>query len=132
VRYQNQSISSFQVAAPPDADDLRPGHDFRLMAASIVKGAGRLWVWDAEHDRVLLYDKASGDYLEQYLAAPGTPALSGMKGMFVIEGEAGPSTLVWTNGTQLLSTSLVDVSAVAPSPSPSGGPSAGPSTSASP
>ncbi|MFI5253934.1 MAG: hypothetical protein ACHQ15_00530 [Candidatus Limnocylindrales bacterium] len=134
VRYVQGHIDSFQLADPPDADDVRPGHDYRLMAASPVADAGRMWLWDAEWKRVLLFSKSTSEYLEQYMAAPGQEGFATMRGMYVVEGEGAPAVMIWTDGSQLLSTTLTQTGGPAASPSPSAGSSAsvGASPSGSP
>jgi hypothetical protein len=73
-------------------------------------------------------EKASGDYLEQYVAQTGAAPLADMRGMFVVDGaQAGqPQVLVWADAGRLLATPLTDASA-APSPSPTASPSPAPS-----
>jgi hypothetical protein len=134
VRYQQGRIDSFQLALPPDADDLRKGHDYRLMAASVVHSEGRIWLWDAEHARVLEFSKTTSEYVAQYRAAPGSTPLDGLREMYVVEGEGLPSVLVWTDGRQLLTTSLAEAAGPggSPSPAPGGSPSPAPGGSPSP
>ena len=122
-------VDSFQLARPPDADDVRPGHDYRLMDASAVRGDGQIWIWDATHARVLLYAKATGAYVEQYVAAPGATKLDGLQGMYVVEGEGVPPVMVWTDGRQLLTTTLQQLGAPGASPTPGATGSPGPSGS---
>jgi hypothetical protein len=131
VRYQQGLIDSFQLAAPPDAEDLRQGHDYRYMAASDVRGEGRLWLWDAEHARVLVFSKSTGGYLEQFRAAPAATSLEALHGMFMTEGEGTPAVLYWTDGQRLLSTTLTSPGTPAASPSPAASQSPGISPSAS-
>jgi hypothetical protein len=131
VRFQQGLINSFRLAAPPDADDLRLGHDYRYMAASPVSGEGRLWLWDADHARVLAFAKTTGEYLEQYVAATGTATLDGLRGMFVVEGAGAAPVLYWTDGTRLLSTRLASPGTpdATPSPAATATPKTSPSSS---
>jgi hypothetical protein len=80
------------------------------------------------HERIVLAEKASGDYLEQYVAMAGGPALKGLRGMFVATAASAgqPEVLVWADGGRLLTTPLVDpnrLPPVSPSPADSASPS---------
>jgi hypothetical protein len=93
-RYYSGSQTSFALDPPPDEDDLRPGHDYRLLAATGVRGDGNLYVWDRPWSRVLVYDKAAGAYSAQYLAANGAPALADLTGAVVDRGHTQPALLI--------------------------------------
>jgi hypothetical protein len=127
IRYQSGRADSYELALPPDDGDVRPGHDYRQLAIGPVRREGRIWLWDGEHQRVLAMDKASGDYIEQYVALPGTEALADVRGMFVVDGAqpGQPQILVWADAGRLLASPLTDAS-VLPSPSPTASPSPSP------
>ena len=60
------------------------------------KGSGQLFIWDSQWQRILVYDKVDGTYVEQYLAAAGAPPLSDLTGMYIIDrGVTQPPILVW-------------------------------------
>ena len=133
IRYQSGRADDFEIALPPDNDDLRPGHDYRLLAAGPQRREGRLWIWDAEHQRLLAFSKLSGDYLEQYVAARSAAPLDGLRGAYVVEGGEGATpTLLWSDGKRLLAASLLAPATPGTSPSPSGSGSPGPSPSQNP
>jgi hypothetical protein len=100
------------------------------MDASSVRGEGMIWLWDADHARVLLFSKSTGAYVEQYQAALGGTELKSLKAMYVVEGEGAPAVLIWTDGQQLLSTTLTQPGAPGASPTP--GASSSPGGSVSP
>jgi hypothetical protein len=127
IRFQSGRADDYELEVPPDDGDVRPGHDYRQVASDPVRREGRVWLWDGEHDRLLAMEKSSGDYIEQFVGAPGSEALADVRGMFVVDGaKAGdPRVLVWADAGRLLATPLVDVSA-APSPSPTASPSPSP------
>lgn len=136
LRYFNGRRTTFELDRPPDTGDLRPGWDLHLLAATGTRGVGRLYVWDAQHERVIAYDKAEGSYIEQYVAQPEGPSFSDLRGMFVVErGEAEPPLLVWANGQAVYQTVLeppaepVDEPSASPSratPRPQISPGSGP------
>jgi hypothetical protein len=124
LRYTNGRRTSFQLEAPPDAADLRPGLDLGRMGASGTRGVGRLFVWDGRHDRILAHDKGDGTFLEQYIGGEDGPAFSNVRGMVVVErGEVEPPLLYWTNGQALFQTVLE--APPDPDEEPSPGPGAG-------
>ena len=99
----------FALAEPPDAGDLRPGHDYQIVAgAGTATSRGRLYLYDALHDRVVGFDKEDGAYIGQWAPAPDEPQMDDVRGMYVIPGKAvkkqrDPDTLVWvTAGGHLL------------------------------
>lgn len=131
TRYQTGRADDFTLALPPDDDDLRPGHDYRLMAASPLRREGSIWVWDAQHERVLAFAKIGGDYLEQYVAGPKSLPFRGLRGAFVVDrGEELAPVLIWADATRVFATPLEPTPDPGASPSPGG--SASPGTSASP
>jgi hypothetical protein len=128
IRYQSGRADDYELEIPPDDGDVRTGHEYRQFAIDAMRREGRIWLWDAEHDRVLAMEKSSGDYLEQFLARGGSEALTDLRGMFVVESvEAGqPNVLIWADAGRLLATPLVDASA-GPAPTPTASPSPSPS-----
>ncbi|MEX2546427.1 MAG: hypothetical protein WD830_01410 [Chloroflexota bacterium] len=124
LRYFNGRRSgAFELAGAPDADDLRPTHDYRLIATTGTRGVGELFVWDAANTRILAFDKTDGTYIEQFVAANGAPPLSDLTGMYVIEpGSVSlPPTLVYTrpDGVYRLALSAAEVTPTAPPQTPS-------------
>jgi hypothetical protein len=108
VRFRSQRRDTgFELAIPPDDGDLRPGHDYRLVTHTGTSGTGRLYVWDARHERVLVFDKADGAYVEQYRAVPESAPFEDLRGMYIVEGAAGePPVLMWLTASRLLSAVL--------------------------
>lgn len=119
LRYFNGRRSTFDLAPPPDADDLRPSHRFGRMDATGTRGAGLIFVWDALHTRILVHDKADGAYVEQYLAADGSPAFEDVRGMYIIDrGEVEPPVLVWAAPGGVFQSVLAAPVEEEPSPEP--------------
>jgi len=91
----------FALDEPPDAADVRPGHDYRLVAGSgSASSGGRIYLYDALHDRVIGFEKEDGRYIGQWVPAPKDPQMDDMRGMYVIPGKVAkkrrdPDTLVW-------------------------------------
>jgi len=113
----------FSLDTPPDDQDLRPGHDYRLITASATRGQGTLYLYDASHARILAFDKTTGAYKSEYVAATGTPQLVDLRGMFLLDpgGGATPS-IVWVTRDRLMVTPLQPFEAGAsasPPPTPS-------------
>ena len=97
LRYFNgRRVTSYQLADPPDGADVRPGHDYQHFAGTGARAAdGRLYVWDARHSRVLIFNKDDGAYLEQFVGAAGSADLSDVRGMYVEEGAAGDAPVLY-------------------------------------
>jgi hypothetical protein len=70
---------------------------------------------------VIAFDKATGDYVEQYRLAGGDAAWADLRGMFVRPGiEGDPAVLYWAGPTGLFESVLEPVADIPPaSPSPS-------------
>jgi hypothetical protein len=122
LRYFNgRRETSFALAIPPDQNDVRPAHDFQHFAGTGARDeSGLLYVWDATHQRVIVYDKGEGTYIEQFVVAQGSTPFADIRGMYVIEGDAGqPSTLLFATANGLYSAQL-ESSAPEPSPGDSG------------
>ena len=135
TRYVNGRPDQFAPAEPPDNADLRPGHHYQLMTASPTREAGALYVYDAAYQRVLAFDKAFGDYLGEYIAAPGTTPFADVRGMVLLPGSGGsPPSIAWVNGSRLMVTPLeaAPAAGASPSPSPTPRPSAKPKPTKAP
>jgi len=115
--------AGFTLDTPPDDQDLRPGHDYRLMTASATRGLGTVYVYDATHSRIVAFDKATGAYVGEYIAAEGTPKFQDVRGMFLLDPGGGKTpSIVWVTKDRLMVTLLQPAAtgaAASPSPSPS-------------
>ena len=86
--------------------------------------------FDKKNDRVLAFDKSSGDYTAQYRLAGGRPDWDDLRGLYVIPGvDQGPATLVWLGAGHIGQAVLEPVSDdseganATPRPTPSAEPS---------
>jgi hypothetical protein len=121
IKYFSGTRTGFSLDPAPDDKNLRPGHSYGLIDATGNKGSGQLFIWDSEWQRILVYNKNDGTYVEQYLAAPDAPALSDLSGMYIVDrGVTQPPVLVWARSDGLYQAPLV----AAPAPSPSASPGA--------
>lgn len=126
-RYRSGSRQGdFELATPPDDGDLRPGHRFEAIAGSAPDGRGALYLWDAEHARIIVYQKQDGAYVRQFVGLDVETPFEELQGMFVTEPEeeTQPTVLYWLRGQQLLSSELVDEGA----PDAEGSPGVGATT----
>jgi hypothetical protein len=95
---------------------------------------GIIYAFDAEHDRVVAFNKADGEYIEQYRLAGGDDAWAGLRGMVVLpaaDAEA-PSTMWWISDTGLHSALLEAVPDELPTPSPDASPTTDPENTPKP
>ena len=129
IKYFSGTNTGFSLDPAPDDLNLRPGHSYGLLDATGSKGSGLLFIWDSQWQRILVYNKVDGTYVEQYLAAPGTPPLSELTGMYIIDrGVTQPPILVWARADGLYQAPLVAAPAPSSSPGASGVPSFAPSS----
>jgi hypothetical protein len=112
-RYQlGKYDGGFALDEPPDAEDIRPGHDYRLVAGSgTAPTQGRLYLYDDLHDRVVGFLKEDGTYLGQWAPGPDEPQMHDVRGMYVIPGkftkkQRQADTLVWLTPEGLFSSTL--------------------------
>ena len=118
LQYFDGRQTTFAPDTPPDNGDLRPGHDYRLMVASGDVGVGQLFVLDTKHQRIVVFDKATATYVEQFVAAPGTPPLAGIVGMYLVDNGVDAPVLYWATDNGIYK-SVLQRPNPAPSPSPS-------------
>ncbi len=112
--------TQFSLDPPPDDADLRPGHEYALLAATGVRSDGNLYVWDKLWSRVLVYDKGAGAYSTQFIAAQGTQPLADLTGMYVIDrGHTQPALMVFATSSGLFSVELGAGTEPSSSPTPS-------------
>jgi len=102
----------FALEEPPDAADVRPGHDYQLVAGSgSAASGGRVYLYDALHDRVVGFQKEDGRYIGQWAPAAKDPQMDDVRGMYVIPGKTvkkrrDPDTLVWVTPEGIFSSVL--------------------------
>ena len=138
IKNEGGRLLSFSLKTPPDDGDVRPGHDYRLMTGTgDINTAGQLYVYDAKWNRVILFDKHSGAYVEQWLSTSSSPQMKDVRGMVLTvpsapaNGTAPVPTLYWITTSGLMQSKLTDVppgSAASPSPSVAPSPSPGQTT----
>jgi hypothetical protein len=92
-----------------------------------------VYTFDRSNDRVLAYDKRSGDFIAQY-RLKDSDAWGDLRAMYIIPGVGGqPDKLVWLSKDGVNETVLEAApDADGASPSPSSTASGSPSTSPSP
>src|SRR3954470_9240116 len=132
IRYFSGARTGFSLDPAPDDKNLRPGHTYGHMDATGTKGSGQLFIWDSKWQRLLVYNKTDGTYVEQYVAADGAPALSDVTGMYIVDqGVTKPPLLFWARPEGLYQAPLVAAPPPSGSPGASAGASVTPSASAS-
>jgi hypothetical protein len=134
LRYFSGRRSGFDLADPPDGGDLRPEHDYQLIGATGSRGVGNLYLWDAEHGRILVFDKTEGTYAGQFVSAPGAASLDSLTGMYVIDtgSPTVPPVLMYVTADGLYRLTLAEPDEIPSTPPTTAGPSATPPPEASP
>ncbi len=112
---------------PPDNGDLRPGHRYRLIDGTF---ADRMFVYDQQWQRILVFTKSDGSYLQQWQTAGPLPPMEDVRGMYVTQSgtaqEPRTPVVVWATPKGIYRSRLVQTSADlsatrAPEPTPGAG-----------
>jgi hypothetical protein len=111
---------------------LRPAPSYRLVATASPVREGLLYGYDPASARMLAFDKASGEFREQYRLAGDDPAWSDARDMVVIPGKEGDPSLLWWVDRERLLTAVLEPVAAGANESPSAGGSGAPAETASP
>ena len=141
VKYVGGNVRDMELDELPDDGDIRPGHQYGLMAATGPRNQGDVYVWDALHRRIAVFGKGDGTYLRQYVVEDAG-GLADVRGMYLVEdAEGAPPTMFWVTADGVWR-SVLDVVEPVPeetpvvtgSPVPGASPGAGgpPAASAAP
>jgi hypothetical protein len=111
-RYQKYD-GTFTLDELPDDGDVRPGHEFVMVDGSgRASTNGRVYLYDARHQRIVGFDKSDGDYLGQWTPRGDGGEMDDVRGMYVIEGGLNKKgkrkndALVWITPDGLYRTTL--------------------------
>jgi hypothetical protein len=78
----------FALAEPPDAADVRPGHDYQLVGGSGTAATrGRVYLYDALHQRIVGFAKSDGSYIGQWAPGPDDAPMDDVRGMVITPGK---------------------------------------------
>jgi hypothetical protein len=129
ARYVSGSSEGWTARAPGD-ELLRPAAHYSQLASSAERRTGLLYAYDDLNSRVIAFDKANGNYREQYRLATGS-GLGDVRGMYAIPAVgAAPATLVWVTAHEVHQAALAPIPTASASPSPDAAGSSAPSGSA--
>ncbi len=138
VKHSGGRPQNFDLATPPDNGDLRPGHKYRLIDGTGIPATGRLYVYDEKWDRILVFLKSDGSYVEQWSTkGAGLPSMADIRGMYVTQasaskGQTPPARLTWATPNGIFKSTLTPVVAQAPAASPAPGAAATPEPTRTP
>jgi hypothetical protein len=130
TRYIDGRTESLDLEQLPDDGDLRPGHDYRLFYGTGDRAEGHLYFWDAKYSRIVVYDKGKGTFLEQFTAAPPSPAIADLRGMYIVEPKNARPIVYFVVADRLI-TGRLQAAPGTPGALPSASPGASPSAAAS-
>jgi hypothetical protein len=112
VKHTSGRKVDMRLDEPPDADDLRPGHRYRLIDGT---GPGRLFLYDEEWGRILVFLKTDGSYLEQWTTTGPLPSMADVRGMYVTQGGSAqnPKTpvVIWATPDGIYRSTLTQTDA---------------------
>ena len=93
-RYTSGKSDAWEAGSPGD-ELLRPTVSEVLVAGSGDRNDGRVYTFDRSNDRLLAYEKRSGDFLAQY-RLKDDDGWADLRGMYIIAGvEDQPDRLIW-------------------------------------
>jgi len=129
-----QAVKSWKVGSPPDTlgdTPIRSTPVYTRMASDGPdQDLGNFYAYDVKSQRIVGFAKTDGSIVGSYMAPPGTPWFSDLKGMFVTTGTGGINpTLYWVESGNLMSALLTPSSTPAPTATSSARPSASHSAS---
>lgn len=129
-RFVRGKSDGWEPGAPEDTL-LRPAPDLTLVTGAGDHRTGDVYAFDARNQRVIAYDKASGEYRAQYRLAGGARDWADLRALYVIPGAdaEAPPTLVWL-GKDHIGQAVLEAVADSPSATPRPSASAGPKSSA--
>jgi hypothetical protein len=131
-RYTSGKSDAWEAGKPGD-ELLRPTTSEVLVAGAGGRNEGHVYTFDRSNDRLLAYDKRTGDFIAQYRLKDGE-GWADLRAMYVIAGvEDQPDRLIWLS-KDAVNQAVLEAApeSAGASPSPSGGASGSPSTSPSP
>lgn len=104
--YQGRVQDDFKLATPPDDGDIHPGHDYRFLTGT----DDRFYIYDAKWDRIVVFDKETGAYREQWQSAAKVPPLEDLRGFYIEPSgrDRVPPDLFWITTTGLYRSPLDD------------------------
>jgi hypothetical protein len=110
IKHEGGIRRDYALQTPPDDADLRPGHEYLFLDGLGDSEAGRLYVYDTKWSRVLVFDKATGAYQEQYSTVGSQPRMNDVRGFYVYQPTAKGSkpTVVWVTPSGVYMSPLQD------------------------
>ena len=131
-RYTSGKSDAWEPGSPGD-ELLRPTTSEVIVAGAGARNEGHVYTFDRSNDRLLAYDKRTGDFVAQYRLKDGE-GWADLRAMYIIPGvEDQPDRLIWLSKDAVNQAVLQAAPETAgASPSPSGGASGSPSTAPSP
>ena len=130
-RFVGGQSGGWEAELPRD-ELLRPAPKYVDVTSPGERGAGLLYAYDKSNARVIVLDKASGEFREQFRVTLA-PGWRDMRGMYVTPGgEDDPATITWIDSKRVY-TSVLEPIPASPGASPGASPagSAGRSPAAS-
>ena len=128
VRFAGGQAGGWEVDEPGD-ELLRDAPEYVDVTSPSERGQGLLYAYDKANSRVVVFDKASGDFREQFRVTL-SPGWRDMRGMYVTPGEADePPTVTWIDSKRVYSSMLQPIASPDASPGASAGASGSPRAS---
>ena len=95
----------------------------------MARGIGRLYVYDQEWGRILVFLKSDGSYISQWSTRGSQPSMQDMRGMYVTQQGSAQNPkaaqVTWATPRGIFKSTLTPVAAAARQAAPAGSPGAG-------
>ena len=123
-RLVNGRTDDWKAETPGD-ELLRPAPEYSFITSGSERRQGLIYGYDPDNGRILAFDKAEGDYIEQYILAREPAVWEDIRGLYVVPGvDDEPATLVWATEDAIHQSELVAIpTSSGGSPSPGASPS---------
>ncbi len=112
VKHTSGRKADWRLDDPPDGGDLRKGHRYRLIDGT---GPGRLFVYDEQWGRILVFLKSDGSYVEQWATGGPQPSMQDVRGMYASQSGTAqaPRTpqVVWATPRGIFRSTLAQTAA---------------------
>ncbi|MBX3028635.1 MAG: hypothetical protein KF809_00610 [Chloroflexi bacterium] len=112
VQHRSGHAQDYSLDTPPDARDLRKGHRYSLIDGT---SGGKLYLYDQRWDRILVFLKSGGVYVDQWMTTGDMPSMADMRALWATQPSPGqnqtprPARIVWATPEGIFQSTLTPV-----------------------
>ncbi len=124
VQHRSGHAQDMSLQTPPDNGDIRKGHRYTLIDGTST--GGRLYIYDSQWDRILVFLKGGGSYVDQWVTTGDMPSMADVRAIWVTQPAGGqnqsakPARLIWATPEGIFRSDLtpIDPAEVEATPTP--------------